>query len=273
MNEIVPGFLGTRIEGRPKVGWLSQAILSGFIASMAMMLAFALAYGAALALAGLLSGGTFDTASRTGVARWFSNLTHNPLTDFAQSAVYFTVGSHITLGMCFAGLYAYLAEPRMWGPHWARGLVFSAIPWLFSVVLFFPLAGAGFLGMGLGAGPLPFLGNLALHAVYGLVLGAIYGPWGDTLPSVDETHTKAHYMAMVGVEGMAARGVLFGLLIGLVAGAVGGPLAAGQLPDLTSVPAQLSVLGTALMGGAFGALVGSFFGLPAERTGPADTSR
>ena len=257
-------YVGLRLEGRPKMGWLSQAVLSGFIASMAMLFVFGLAYAAALALGALLTGGQPDTVSRASMARWLYNLAHNPVTDLAQTSLYFAVGAHVTLGLFFAGIYAYWVEPRMWGPHWARGAVFSVLPWLFSVALFFPLAGGGFLGTALGAGPLPFLGNLVLHAVYGATLGAMYGPWGDIMPAVDETRTEEHYLAMAASEGAAAKGILAGLVLGLAAGAVSGTVLRPSLPDLAGGPSPLSVLGLALMGGSLGALVGSLVGLPAE---------
>jgi hypothetical protein len=267
-SEIIPGVIGLRSSGQPKPGWLSKAILSGFIASIAMLFAFAVAYAAALTLAGAMTGDQ-DTASRTGMARWLFNLTHNPVTDLAQSSLYFSVGAHITLGLVFAVIYGFWAEPRMWGPHWARGVVFATLPWLFSVLLFLPATGGGFLGLALGAGPLPFLGNLALHAVFGAVLGVMYGPWGDIMPAVEESRTPEHYRAMGVAEGLAAKGVLVGLLLGLVAGALGGSFLEPRLPDLTAGPPQLSILGLALMGGALGALVGSLLGLPeGEPAGP-----
>ena len=259
--EVVPGYFGLRTDGRPKIGWLSQSVLSGFIASMAMLLAFALAYAIALSVAALMGVSGADTASRATMAGWLYNLAHNPLTDRAQSSLYFAVGAHVTMGLVFAALYAYWAEPRMWGSHWVRGLVFSAIPWLFSVAVFFPLAGGGFLGTALGAGPLPFLGNLVLHGIYGAVLGAMYGPWGDIMPAVEETRTAEHYRAMAEAEGAAAKGVISGLVFGLFLGAAGGGLLQA-MPNLGGGPTTLTILGLALMGGALGALVGSLLGLP-----------
>jgi hypothetical protein len=260
-TETVPSYFGLRTDGRPKVGWLSQAVLSGFIASMAMLFAFALAYAVALSVAALMGITGADTASRVNMAGWLYNLAHNPLTDRAQSSLYFAVGAHVTMGLVFAAIYAYWAEPRMWGPHWVRGLVFSVIPWLFSVAVFFPLAGGGFLGTALGAGPLPFLGNLVLHGIYGAVLGAMYGPWGDIMPAVEETRTQEHYQAMADAEGAAAKGVISGLVLGLILGAVGGGLLQA-MPNLGGGPTTLTILGLALTGGALGALVGSLLGLP-----------
>lgn len=266
---MLAGAVGIRLEGKPKVGWLSQAILSGFIASMTMLIAFALAYAVALSVGNAMGGGNPDTASRATMGRWLYNLANNPVTNLAQNSLYFSVGLHVTLGLVWAGIYASFVEPRMWGPHWARGAVFATVPFLFSVLLFFPLTGGGLLGIGLGAGPLPFLGNLVLHVIYGSVLGAMYGPWGDVLPAMNETHTPEHYRQMADAEGAAAKGVLGGLVIGLVIGAFSGAFIQPNVPNLTGPP-QLSVLGAALMGGALGALVGSMFGLPAGQRASTD---
>jgi hypothetical protein len=100
-----------------------------------------------------------------------------------------------------------------------------------------------------------------LHMIYGAVLGSMYGPWGDMLPAMDETHTPEHYRQMADAEGAAAKGVLGGLVVGLVLGAAGATFVQPNVSNLTGPP-QLSVLGIALMGGALGALVGSMFGLP-----------
>ena len=52
---------------------------------------------------------------------------------------------------------------------------FALLPWLVSLVIFMPLLGGGILGLSLGAGPLPIVGNLVLHALYGAVLGVVWG--------------------------------------------------------------------------------------------------
>ncbi len=259
---VLDDFMGIRTNGRPKPGWLSQAILSGFIASMAMLLVFGVAYATAVVL-GSGAAGPADTASRMMMARWFYNLAHNPVTDLAKTSLYFTIGGHIFLGVFFAAIYAYFVEPRMWGPHWARGAVFSLLPFLVSVLVFLPAVGGGLFGYALGAGPLPFIGNMLLNAVYGIVLGVVYGPFGDYLPTVEETKTREHYLAMVASEAAAAKGIVTGTLLGLVLGALSGQYLPSLIHTLAMQgPAALTILGLALIGGAVGALVGSFFGLP-----------
>lgn len=247
----------------PRPDWLGRAVLSGFVAGTVMLLAFGVAYGVALIAAVLLAGGS-GSATGTQVAAWFFNLAHNVVTDMALGSVYVSAGVHLALGTLFALLYGRYVEPRLAGSHWSRGLSYALLPWMLSVVVFLPLAGAGWFGLALGAGPLPFLGNLLLHAVYGITLGLLYGPLGDTLPGEadadDEESDDMHH-----AEGGAAKGIAAGAAVGLVAGAV----VAVALPDLNAAPWQADVVGLALLGSAVGALVGSLFGLPVGTTAHA----
>src|SRR6266851_4958495 len=131
-----------------------------------MVLAFAIAYAAALVL------GRLPVPILAG---WFQGLTNNTLIDTAGPNLYAAAAIFFVGGVIWALLYGLVFEPRLHGSGWMRGLRFALIPWLFSLVIFLPIVGGGFLGMGLGAGPLPILGNLVLHAVYGVILGAVFG--------------------------------------------------------------------------------------------------
>ncbi len=87
----------------------------------------------------------------------------------------------------------------------------------------------GFFGLGIGAGPLPIIGNLILHLVYGATLGTLYGPAGRVVVG-DEAPTE--------LEGqVTSQQVVLGdnLLAALVV--------------------------AAMTGAALGGLVGSFIGL------------
>lgn len=245
----------------PKADWLSRAVLSGFIASMAMLFTFGIAYGIALMLGQLVTGPQ-STNSQILVTAWFFNLAHNRLTDLAQGSLFLTMGAHFTVGLVLAALYAMVAEPRLYGPAWLRGLVYSVVPWLLSLVVFFPLIGGGPFGVALGAGPLPFLGNLILHLVYGMTLGTLYGPLGDMLPGVEEASGEENQGAMRHAERASALGIVGGIVMGLVAG-IGRTMVIP--PDSTFMtPPLLDVLGLTLLGGSLGALLGSLFGLPSS---------
>ncbi len=67
-----------------------------------------------------------------------------------------------------------LLEPALPGPAWLRGTVFASIPLACSLLVILPLVGAGVLGLQLGAGSLPALGELARHLAYGLAIGSTF---------------------------------------------------------------------------------------------------
>jgi len=54
-----------------------------------------------------------------------------------------------------------------------KGIVFGVAAWLAMMVMVMPMAGAGFFGMNFGI-MAPIM-TLALHIIFGAVLGAVYG--------------------------------------------------------------------------------------------------
>src|SRR5262245_34330629 len=129
---------------------LILALLAGFVASVAMVFAFALAYIAALLIAKL---------PLPLLANWFHGLTNNALIDTAGTNLYAATVAFLIGGLVWGLLYGVVFEPRLQGPGWRRGMTFAVIPWLFSLLIFLPLVGGGILGLGIGAGPLPIIGN------------------------------------------------------------------------------------------------------------------
>jgi hypothetical protein len=236
------------------VGWLPRAIVSGLIAAVAMLLTFVLAYAAAYII---------QQHTRIPLlSEWLYGLTHNGLTDLAGGNIYAVAGLHFLVALVWAGLYAYYAEPRLNGPGLVRGIQFSFLPWILSIVVLLPLTGGGLLGASLDAGPLPVLGNLVLHLVFGATLGALYGPLGD-IPadslardaSSDDLETTRRS------ELLTAEGILAGLAFGLLASIVAIALNTAPSVSVLGIPHAGFVLGTTLIAGAFGGLLGSFAGL------------
>ena len=221
--------------------WLPLSFLSGFVATGVMALMLMLGYGAAVVL---------GNSQGSVLARWIWALAHNPLTDTTHALLPLAIVLHFAAGIAWAIVYAALVEPRLSGPGWRRGLEFALLPWLASLVIFLPLMGGGLLGLSLGAGPLPILGNLVLHLAYGLSLGQLY-PSERILAERDEVDPGE----LVHNERMIALGILPGLVIGALLGlVVSGFVAPGSQLLL------VAVLG-AIMGSAAGALLGSFAGL------------
>jgi hypothetical protein len=225
------------------------ALLAGFVASVAMVLAFAVAFVAALVLSRL---------PIPLLASWFRGLTSNPFIDSAGPNLYAATAIFFAGGLIWALLYALVFEQRLQGKPWERGVLFAMIPWLFSLVVFMPLVGGGFLGFSLGAGPLPIIGNLILHVVYGAVLGTI---WGSAESFIDERmHTSAgeDLQASRISELGAARGMGIGLALGVGLGLVGAIL----VPQVTGAQGLglnplAMIVAVGLTGAAFGGFVGS----------------
>jgi hypothetical protein len=243
---------------------LPRAIIAGFAAAIAMLVAYILAYG----LAYLSGRATPSEGGLAGTVRgWLYRLTHNELTDLAGSQLYVVAGLHLLVAIGWALLYARYAEPRFGGPGWRRGLVFSLLPWLLSVLVVLPLVGGGLLGGELGAGPLPVVGNLVLHLAYGATLGLVYGPIGDIpADSLSRLGPRDTLETTRRVEVQIAKGIGLGLILGLLIGLAAPALvAAGPSSAASSIPRAAFVLSWTLLGGAFGAFVASFAALSPPR--------
>jgi len=219
------------------------ALLAGFIASVAMVFAFAVAFVASLALSRL---------PLPVLATWFAGLTHNPFIDAAAPHLYAATALFFVGGLIWALLYALIFEPRLHGPAWRRGVEFALLPWLVSLVVFMPLVGGGILGLNLGAGPLPIIGNLVLHALYGAVLGVV---WGSAESVVDYPHQQP-YTEDLQVNRVSELGAARGLLIGLLVGTLVGVLIAAVV-SVASLNPLAMIVAIALTGAAFGGFAGS----------------
>lgn len=252
----------TGANSRPP-DWLPRSIVSGFVATFAMTVAFFIAYALARVATHI------ELAPRRGAATftdWLAALTNNPVLDLAANSLFVSGTLHLAVGVAWAVVYAYAFEPRLPGDGWLRGATFSIVPWILSVLVFLPLMGGGWAGLTLGAGPLPAVGNLILHLIYGGALGVVYGPLGD-IPA--DTFPRAGAgddpEVVAGYEMATIKGIGSGAAIGGVIGMVGSLLARPDTLPLGTPPlAFLPVM--ILLGASFGALLGSMAGLVPRAT-------
>ncbi|MDQ3226659.1 MAG: hypothetical protein M3Q50_08525 [Chloroflexota bacterium] len=226
----------------PREDWLRAGVLAGFLATFAMTVVLVIAYWLAGAI-GSAEGGT--------VTRWSWALVNNPLAAMTADRIVVAIGANLVMGLLLAMVYARYVEPRLEGASLWKGVRFALIPWLLSLVLFLPFMGGGMFGMDIGAGPLPILGNLILHLVYGAILGLVYAEAAeDWLDNTDVDRMNA-----AGAE----RGAAMGLIVGLLGGIVVGWLAAPMFDDVASRP--ITTIGVAFIGAAIGLGIGSFAGM------------
>lgn len=220
--------------------WLSRSLAAGFIAVSAMSLVTLGMILAVLAVTGPVALAFLESmVSRSGV----------------PAALMLLI--HFAFGLGWAVVYAALFANRVGGPGWRKGLMFSAIPFGLSLVIFYPMIGAGILGFGLGLGSIPLLISLFAHAVFGLVLGMIY-----ELPDVEsnsrfteQTNTEAERRSSIGAQNGIAIGLIVGMAIGVVIAFASGILSMGAAPSV------LALFSIASLCAALGVWIGSVFGL------------
>jgi hypothetical protein len=79
---------------------------------------------------------------------------------------------HFLIGILWGGLFAWL-DPDLPGDSLRqRGVIFALVPWMAMMVVLMPLAGYGVFGLEYGV-LLP-LAALALHLIFGAVMGSTY---------------------------------------------------------------------------------------------------
>lgn len=250
--------------------WVRASVLAGFCATFAMTVTIAVGY---------LVANAIGSADGSGVQRWSWALTENELTENVGGAFGLGMVLNLIVGVVWAMIYARFVEPALSGPGWRQGVMFSLIPWLLSLVLFFPIMGAGLFGMDIGAGPLPVIGNLIVHLVYGAVLGTIF--------AIEEGEGNTDNASERATSASAERGAAIGVLAGGIVGFIGGWFIAPSLSDLAGQP--VIALAGALSGAAMGTLTGSLVSMrddsvaasrptastsaPASQTTPVDTER
>lgn len=229
-----------------RTNWLTNSILAGFPAIVVMTMVF---------VGGFVLGDAFGDENGNTVSQWFWGLTNNSLTDSGDDIPLGAFSLNVLAGLVWAIIYGRFFEPRLSGPGWRRGMLFSIIPWFLSLVVFFPIVGAGFFGADLDAGPLPAIGNLILHLIYGAVLGSMY-----TVPDrslADSERTTDEWEA-----DWQNRGMTIGLVGGLSIGIIVGSALAIFVADTTASATEMLLTGAA-SGTMVGAIAGPLIGLSA----------
>ena len=258
-------------RGTVRRHWFSDAVIAGFVAigssTAVLMVGFAIANGA-------------GDANGDIVRQWLYQLTHNDVVRFSRATPAIAIAVHVVLGLVWAVVYARWVESNRsltwWigsGRGWSRGMRFALLPWLFSLLVLLPAAAFDMLGVALSAGPLPPIGNLVLHMIYGFTLGQLYDSSADA-PAVGEDVVYDEPLekeAIAHSEDFGAAGILVGAIVGA---AVGIGMAIVLPPTLQNIDSQgwsiALAVGGILAGGAVGGIVGSFAGLPSGPKDPAE---
>lgn len=148
------------------MGDVSKGVESGFVATLVI---------SALMLAQSAAGVT-PTFNMIALLQQAANTPDYPSVAWIA---HFAIGT-VLWGIGFAAL-----SPHLPGPHWFRGIIFGILAWFAMMVVFLPAAGMPIFAQGLGT-TIPIV-SLALHLVFGVVIGETYHLLLHYLPSeVDE---------------------------------------------------------------------------------------
>lgn len=235
-----------------RTDWLRASVIAGFLSTFAMTVCIAVAYGLANT-AGRVDGNSLE--------RWLYALSNNRLTQHVSDQFFLAMIGNLVMGVVWALIYARLAEPHLAGPGWWKGALFSIVPFILTVAVFFPLAGVGIFARDVHAGILPVAGAFVLHLIYGVLLGTFYGI--DVTAGLSEASGERE--AAESAERGAAVGIAIGSLLGFVAGWLMGP----QMESLGSRPV-IGIAG-ALSGAAMGILLGSLMAMKIDEEEDHDT--
>lgn len=233
-----------------------RAIVAGFCASATAAFIFLFAHMTAKII-----------AAGTGSESTFGALADNNLVSLASDNLYFAALVHFGVGLTLACIYS-LVEKRLPGKGWQSGIAFSMIPWLLSALVFFPMVGAGFLGLKLGAGFLPVAGSLVLHLFYGVMLGTLYGPLAKLAvvqpTSVDSRLAEKHIHE--GTSKGAALGILGGTFCGLAVATSVWLLFGQEKTNLVAgLPWDYVMMALVFFCSSMGMLLGFWTGIPTSQ--------
>jgi len=81
---------------------------------------------------------------------------------------------HLLIGIVlWGGLFAWIDPYLPIQSHWLKGTVFGIGAWVLMMIIVMPMGGAGLFTVKLGL--MVTMATLVLHAIYGAVMGGVYG--------------------------------------------------------------------------------------------------
>lgn len=161
--------VGRRADPPARCSERPERLRAGIAAGLVATLASGLLVNVLVHLCGLLA---FEVPG-AGLARLFE-LLGQQVAQAPGPAVALLLPAFLLVGAGLGGAYGVGLGNAVSSRGPIRGVLFALLPLGCSLLVALPLAGAGLAGLGLGAGALPALGEVARHLVFGLVLGTLY---------------------------------------------------------------------------------------------------
>lgn len=142
-----------------------------------------------------IAGGIAGTAVITALMFLLSML-GMPDIDYGNLLAQFTHTSpavgwimHFLMGIALAFLYVYFFREFLPGPFWAKGLVFSVLPWVLTLIMLFPMVDTLNVLNTTQSPGIFIVSTMIAYLAFGVVLGLVAHPKGIT--GTDSFHTPA----------------------------------------------------------------------------------
>lgn len=131
-----------------------------------------------------IAGGIAGTAVITA-AMFLLSLAGMPDIDYGKLLAQFTntntaVGwlMHFMVGIALAFLYVYYFREFLPGPYWAKGMIFSVLPWVLTLIMMFPIVDTLDMGDETQSPGVFIVSTMAAYLAFGAVMAIVAHPKG-----------------------------------------------------------------------------------------------
>lgn len=142
-----------------------------------------------------VAGGIAGTAVITG-AMFLLSLLGMPDINYVKLVAQFTgtnttIGwlMHFVMGITLAFLYVYFFKEFLPGPYWAKGMIFSVLPWVITLIMLFPMVDTLNIADTTQSPGVFIVSSMIAYLAFGAVMAIVAHPKG--VKGADSFHTPA----------------------------------------------------------------------------------
>ena len=142
-----------------------------------------------------LLGGIVGTAVITA-AMFLLSLAGMPDINYGKLLAQFTNTSvvvgwlmHFAMGITLAFLYVYFFREFLPGPYWAKGMIFSVLPWVITLIMLFPMVDTLNLSDTTQSPGVFIVSSMVAYLSFGAVMALVAHPKG--VKGAESFHTPA----------------------------------------------------------------------------------
>lgn len=113
----------------------------------------------------------------------------NLLAQFTNTSTVVGWLMHFAMGIALAFLYVYFFREFLPGPFWAKGMIFSILPWVITLIMLFPMVDTLNIADKTQSPGVFIVSSMIAYLAFGAVMGLVAHPRG--VKGVDDFHVPA----------------------------------------------------------------------------------